>query len=366
MLLESINVLNYRNITQSDLTFSPGINCFVGDNGAGKTNMLDAIYYLSFCKSFFNSIDSQNIKHDENFFVLQGKYEKNNMKEEIYCGVKQNQKKQFKRNKKEYPKLSDHIGFIPLVFISPSDELLIMDGSEIRRKYMDGVISQYDHYYLELIIRYSRILLQRNKLLKDMAQSGKHDLSLLEAIDLQLVNTGNLIYNKRATFINELIPVFERHFTNISGGKEKVEIIYKSHLSLNNFKEQLIQNQKKDLILGYTTIGIHKDDLDFNLNNFQLKKEGSQGQKKTFAIALKLAQFDFLATHQNVKPILLLDDIFDKLDDKRGSSLLKLVAEDHFNQIFLTHTNKLNIETILNVTGKQFKIFEVSNGNIIF
>lgn len=366
MLLNTLSVINYKNIEQSDLSFSKGINCFVGDNGVGKTNILDAIYYLSFCKSFFNAIDSQNVKHDENFFVLQGNYEKMGHKEDVYCGVKQGHKKQFKKNKKEYTKLSDHIGFIPLVFISPSDEQLIMDGSEVRRKYMDGVISQYDHPYLEHLIRYNRVLLQRNKLLKDMSQRYRVDETVIEALDLQLINSGIKIYEKREAFINELLPVFERHFMNISGGKETIEISYKSHLDSDDFEQQLKACRKKDLILGYTTRGVHKDDLELKLNGFLLKKEGSQGQKKTFAISLKLAQFDFLATHQKVKPILLLDDIFDKLDDKRGQSLLNLVAEDHFNQIFITHTSKTQIETILADTGKEYKIYVVENGQISF
>ena len=364
MLLESLSVLNYRNIGQSDLDFLQGINCFVGDNGAGKTNLLDSIYYLSFCKSFFNTIDSQNIKHNEGFFVIQGTYEKFGQKEEVYCGVKLNQKKQFKRNKKEYTRLSDHIGLIPLVFISPSDEQLILSGSEIRRKYMDGVISQYDNHYLDIIIRYNRILLQRNKLLKDLNGRKTIDWNVLEAFDQQMEGYAKQIYQKRSGFIKELLTVFQRHFNEISGGNEEVDIIYHSHLEDEDYLKQLKATHQRDMLLGYTSKGIHKDDLEFILNSFLLKKEGSQGQKKTFAISLKLAQFDFLANHQKVKPILLLDDIFDKLDDKRGRSLVKLVAEDHFNQIFITHTNKNHLNAILAETGKDFRLFDVNNGAI--
>ncbi|MBN2742830.1 MAG: DNA replication/repair protein RecF [Marinilabiliaceae bacterium] len=362
MILHKISVINYRNIAQADLQFCPGINCFVGDNGAGKTNFLDAIYYLSFCKSFINVIDSQNVRHHSDFFVIQGQYLNGDSVDEIYCGLRQNQKKQFKRNKKEYPKLSDHIGLIPLVMISPADEMLIMEGSEWRRRFLDSVISQYDKGYLDTLIRYSRVLAQRNQILKDA--DGHPPADMLDVYDGQLAMWGAMIYEKRKAFINELLPVFNHHFSNISGGAEVIDIHYRSHLSGEDFELQLFASRQRDSQSGYTHRGIHRDDLEFTLGGHPLKKEGSQGQKKTFAIALRLAQFDFLTRHQGVKPLLLLDDIFDKLDSLRSKRLLELVGEDHFSQIFVSHTNRDHLEAILSGIGKEVLFFDVANGDI--
>lgn len=365
MVLETLNVLNYRSLQQVDLQFSQGINCFVGANGAGKTNLLDAVYYLSFCKSFINPIDSQHIRHGQDFFVIQGHYQKNGASEEVYCGLKGGQKKQFRRNKKEYSKLSEHIGFVPLVVISPADEQLIMEGSEWRRKFIDGVISQSDKTYLDTLIRYGRVLLQRNKLLKDIQGGAIGNFDILDALDIQLVHAAQLIFKHRASFIEELLPVFSSHFINISGGSEEVGIVYRSSLADGDFLQQLKDTRQRDVILGYTSRGIHKDDLEFTLFDHPLKREGSQGQKKTFAIALKLAQFDFLAAHHGVKPILLLDDIFDKLDEQRGKSLVRLVAEDHFSQIFITDTQQQHLETILSGIGKPYRMFHMQYGSVI-
>ena len=363
MILEKITLLNYRNIAQAEVQLCPGINCFVGANGAGKTNFLDAVYYLSFCKSFINSIDTQNIRHDQDFFVIQGSYSNGETVDDIYCGLRLNQKKQFKRNKKEYTKLSDHIGLIPLVMISPVDEQLIMEGSDLRRKFMDSVISQYDKSYLDTLIRYSRILVQRNQILKD--GNGKPSADLLDVYDTQLCALGYIVFQKRTAFINELLPVFNRQFNNISGGAEDIHIRYLSHLDGQDFELQLFASRSRDAQLGYTTKGIHKDDLEFTLGGHPLKKEGSQGQKKTFAIALRLAQFDFLTLHQGSKPLLLLDDIFDKLDSHRSKSLLQLVGEDHFSQIFISHTNRDHLESILSDIGKEVVFFEVNGGEIV-
>ena len=362
MILEKISLLNYRNISQADLRFCEGLNCFVGPNGAGKTNFLDAIYYLSFCKSFINVIDSQNIRHDQDFFVIQGNYQNGDTGEDIYCGFRQSQKKQFKRNKKEYPKLSDHIGLIPLVMISPADEQLITEGSENRRKFLDSVISQYDKSYLDTLIRYSRVLAQRNQVLKDA--SGHLPSDMLDVYDSQLVVYGQIIYQKRQAFIAELLPVFNKHFFNISGGAETIDITYQSHLSGDDYELQLFASRQRDCVLGYTSKGVHRDDLEFTLNGHSLKKEGSQGQKKTFAIALRLAQFDFLTLHQGVKPLLLLDDIFDKLDTRRSKSLLQMVGDDHFSQIFISHTSREHLDAILSGIGKEVMFFEVNSGEV--
>jgi DNA replication and repair protein RecF len=364
MILERISVINYRNVIQADLSFCKGINCFVGDNGAGKTNLLDAIYYLSFCKSFLNPLDAHNIRHNESFFMIQGTYLKNDSQEEVLCGLKSGQKKQFKRNKKEYQKLSEHIGFLPLVIISPADEQIINEGSEMRRKLMDSIISQYDKRYLDDLVRYGRILLQRNQLLKDFSDGKLASIEVLDALDMQLATVAAAIYKVRLAFVEEFLPVFNSHFLDISSGAENVEMKYVSHLDRGDFNAQLLEIRKRDMVLGYSTRGIHKDDLEFYIDGYPLKREGSQGQKKSFAICLKLAQFDFLARHQGVKPILLLDDIFDKLDFQRSKSLMRLVAENHFNQIFITHTQRGILMRILSELGKEYKIFEVEKGEV--
>ncbi|MCU4173488.1 DNA replication/repair protein RecF [Carboxylicivirga sp. N1Y90] len=364
MHIKHLNLVNFKNIDQAEIEFSQGINCLVGHNGAGKTNVLDALYYLSFCKSYFNSVDSQNIRHDEEFFVVQGQYLRNDENEQIYCGLKRSQKKHFKRNKKEYGKLAEHIGFLPLVMITPSDEQLINDGSELRRKYMDGVISQYDRAYLDDLLRYNRALVQRNATLKQMRESGKRDTSMLSLWDEQLSKLAHSIYEKRAAFLKELVPVFQKYYAYISEGKEEIAIEYRSHLHDGTLVDQLKEVWQKDVIVGYTSKGIHKDDLEMQLSGFPIKKMASQGQKKTFLIALKLAQYEFIHRHNGLKPILLLDDIFDKLDDARSNQLLKLVSEDLFNQIFITHTKESYVLDIVKQTGKAYKIIGVEGGQV--
>ncbi len=365
MHIRHLNLINFKNIVQAEIGFSPGINCLVGDNGSGKTNVLDALYYLSFCKSYFNSVDSQNITHEQEFFVVQGQYERLDEDEHIYCGLKKSQKKHFKRNKKEYGKLSEHIGLLPLVMISPSDEQLINEGSEQRRKYIDGVISQYDKPFLDDLMRYNRSLLQRNATLKQLKDSQSRDYSMLDLWDEQLEQLANKIYAKRVDFIKELVPVFQKYYAYISDGKEEIALNYKSHLHEGSLKEQLTEVRAKDFVLGYTTKGIHKDDLELLLGGYAIKKIASQGQKKTFLIALKLAQYEFIHKHNGIKPILLLDDIFDKLDDSRSNRLLQLVAEDVFNQIFITDTNKNYLVDIVKRTGKVYKVFDVAKGQIL-
>jgi DNA replication and repair protein RecF len=364
MHIKHLTLINFKNIEQAEIEFSDGINCLVGENGAGKTNVLDALYYLSFCKSYFNSVDSQNIRHEHDFFVIQGQYERQDEEELIYCGLKKSQKKHFKRNKKEYPKLADHIGLLPFVMISPADEQLINEGSEQRRKYMDGVISQYDKVFLEDLMRYNRSLQQRNATLKQLKESGSRNFSMLELWDEQLAQLAHRIYNKRLAFIEDLVPVFQKYYAYISDGKEAIALHYKSHLHEDNFKDQLLEARQKDVIVGYTTVGIHKDDLELHLKGFSIKKMASQGQKKTFLIALKLAQYEFIMKHNGLKPILLLDDIFDKLDDQRSQRLLQLVSEDVFNQIFVTDTNKAYLHNIVKKTGKSFRVFDVQKGSI--
>ncbi|MDR2927310.1 MAG: DNA replication/repair protein RecF [Cytophagaceae bacterium] len=364
MYIKHLSIVNYKNILQAELDFSSGINCFVGNNGTGKTNLLDSIYYLSFCKSYFNPVDSQVINHGEDFFVVQGSYERNSIDENIYAGLKRDHKKQFKRNKKEYVKLSEHIGLLPLVMVSPADERLITDGSEQRRRYIDSVISQFDKSYLDNLLRYNRALIQRNTLLKKSRSLEGNIASQFDVWDAQLALSGAVIFEKRQRFINDIIPVFNDYYAAISGESEKVDMIYHSHHKKGDLMELLQQNRERDLILGYTTKGIHRDDLELLLNKYPVRHDGSQGQKKSFLIALKFAQYGFLYTQNDIAPILLLDDIFDKLDHERGERLIKLVGNNYFKQIFITDTQKERLVHIVSETGKEYRLFETCNGNV--
>ena len=363
MILKQISILNYKNLEQVELEFSPKMNCFIGQNGMGKTNLLDAVYYLSFCKSATNPIDSQNMMHDRDFFVIQGVYESESGDwEEVYCGMKRRQKKMFKRNKKEYSRLSDHIGFIPLVMVSPADTELIAGGSEERRRFMDVVISQYDKEYLEALIRYNKALQQRNTLLKAEAEPDEELLSVWEEM---MAMTGEVVYRKRCEFIDEFIPTFQTFYSYISQDKEVVNLSYESHAKQGNLLEQLKDNRVRDRIMGYSLKGVHKDDLTMQLGEYPIKREGSQGQNKTYLIALKLAQFDFLRrTGSNTIPLLLLDDIFDKLDASRVEQIVKLVSGDRFGQIFITDTNRDHLDKIMQKIEGEYKVFEVIDGSV--
>ena len=364
MFLKSTSLINFKNFDQAELSFSTKINCFVGNNGVGKTNLLDSIFYLSFCKSFLNPIDSQNIRFEQDFFVIQAIFDKKNDEENIYCGLKRSKKKQFKRNNKEYQRLSDHIGFIPLVMISAYDANLISDGSEERRKFINTVISQYDKKYLENLINYKKILLQRNKLLKYLPIGSKSDYDTLEIYNQQMIPLGESIQLRRKEFIKELIPIFQRYYNFISDGKEEIGLTYKSQLNDGNFSDLLKSSIEKDKVLQYTTTGIHKDDLLLELDQRLIKKIGSQGQQKTFLISLKFAQFDFMKELYGYKPILLLDDVFDKLDKLRVQKILQMVAENKFGQIFITDTNRDRIKSILGEIDIDYKIFTLENGEI--
>lgn len=361
MILKRISILNYKNLEQVELDFSSKMNCFIGQNGMGKTNLLDAVYYLSFCKSATNPIDSQNMMHNQDFFMLQGLYATDGGDiEEVYCGMKRRQKKQFKRNKKEYSRLSDHIGLVPLVMVSPADSELISGGSEERRRFMDVVISQYDKEYLEALIRYNKALLQRNTLLK---AEQEPDDELMNVWEEMMAATGTVVYRKRCAFIEEFIPTFQAFYSHISQDKEQVNLSYESHAMQGELQQLLKDNRQRDRIMGYSLKGIHKDDLVMQLGEYPIKKEGSQGQNKTYLIALKLAQFDFLRrTGSNTTPLLLLDDIFDKLDASRVEQIVKLVAGDRFGQIFITDTNRDHLDQILRKTEGDYKVFEVVDG----
>lgn len=362
MILKRISILNYKNLEQVELSFSPKLNCFFGQNGMGKTNLLDAVYFLSFCKSAGNPIDSQNICHDADFFVIQGFYEAaDGTPEEIYCGMKRRQKKQFKRNKKEYTRLSDHIGFLPLVMVSPADSELIAGGSDERRRFMDMVISQYDKEYLDALIRYNKALVQRNTLLKS-EQPVEEELFLVW--EEMMAQAGEVVFRKREAFIREFIPIFQSFYSFISQDREKVGLSYDSHARDASLLEVLKESRARDQIMGYSLRGVHKDELNMLLGDFPIKREGSQGQNKTYLVALKLAQFDFLKRTGTTVPLLLLDDIFDKLDASRVEQIIKLVAGDSFGQIFITDTNREHLDRILHKVGSDYKMFRVEQGTV--
>ena len=359
MILEKLSIINYKNISEATLELSPKMNCFIGQNGVGKTNVLDAIYYLSFCHSANNPIDSQVIRHGEEFFVLEGAYS-DDLK--IYCGMKRGTKKHFKRNKKEYKRLSEHIGLIPIVVVSPSDTLLIEGGSEERRRLMDMVISQYDPQYIEALNRYNKALQQRNVMLKAEEEPNADVISLWEE---QMATEGEIIYQKRTAFVQEMVPIFQQFYDTISGHQEQVALNYVSHCQRGPLLEVIQRDRFKDRAVGYSLHGIHRDDLEFSLGGHLMRREGSQGQNKTCVISLKLAQFEFLKrTNFKTTPLLLLDDIFDKLDAQRVEQIVSLVAGDDFGQIFITDTNREHLDKILSTSSHDYKIFYVDNGNV--
>jgi DNA replication and repair protein RecF len=360
MHLKTLSLVNFKNYEQVDIPLSAKINCFVGENGVGKTNLLDAIHYLSLCKSNLNPVDSQNIRYDQEFLVVQGIFERKGKEENIYCGIRNQKKKQFKRNQKEYTRLSEHIGLIPLVMISPSDSILIHGGNEERRKFMDGVIAQYSRVYLENLIQYNRALIQRNRLLKDFAVSWSFDRQMLEVWDEQLIRYGEPVFDERRHFVNELLPVFNTFHSHVSGNRDSVTLTYQTQLQEYNFREGLKTSVEKDRKVLFTTFGIHKDDLGMELSGHSLKRSGSQGQQKTYLVALKLAEFEFIRKLTDVPPILLLDDIFDKFDAGRVKQIISLVAENQFGQIFITDTNEQRLKSILKEIPAEHKVYRIT------
>lgn len=363
MILKKISILNFKNIREASLELSPNLNCFIGHNGEGKTNFLDAVYYLSFCRSAFNPVDSQVIMHDQDFFVVEGFYENEASDTiDIYCGMKRGTKKHFKRDKKEYKRLSQHIGLIPLIFVSPSDQTLISGGSEERRRLMDVVISQYDNGYIEALNRYNKALQQRNALLK---MEQEPDAALLDIWEQEMARHGERIFNARQDFVEKLIPVFQNIYNHVADGHEEVSLKYISHAQRGALIDVIQRDRYKDRAVGYSLHGVHRDDLEMMLGGYQMRREGSQGQNKTFVLALKLAQFDFLRrTASQTTPLLLLDDIFDKLDAHRVEQIVKLVSGDGFGQIFITDTNRDHLDQILRSVSYDYKLFEVEEGEI--
>lgn len=365
MFLREISILNYKNIREATLRFSDKLNCFVGLNGQGKTNILDAIYYLSFTKSAYNTIDSQNITHDAEMALIQGRYDFDNATEDdcevISCGIKRGVKKQFRRGKKDYQRLIDHIGLIPLVMVSPQDSELISEGSDERRRFVDGVISQYNKQYLEHLTQYNALHKQRNALLKqyeDYPQNAPSEL--FEVIEMQMVVHATYIFEQRTDFIQRFVPAFQEVYSAISGNSEQVSLHYTSQLQDRDLAEAFTRTRQRDLIVGWTTQGIHKDELDMRLGEYPLKRVGSQGQQKSYLLAMKLGQAIFLG-----KPILLLDDIFDKLDSERVERIIRLVSSERFGQIFITDTDRQHLTSILQGMQHASSVFHVSNGEFV-
>ena len=359
MFLKRISLLNYKNFTEIDFELDSKINCFVGKNGIGKTNILDAIYHLANGKSYFNPLAVQNIKHGEDFFVVDGEFEKNGRTEQILCSLKKGQKKILKRNGKVYEKFSDHIGFIPLVIISPADSDLIIEGSETRRKFIDTVISQLDSSYLQQLIQYQKIISQRNALLKFFALNHVFENDTLSIYNEQLNTLGQFIFEKRKKFLIDFIPIFNNYHHEITNSAETVQLVYQSNLFEKDTLTLLEENISKDRALHYTSVGVHKDDLSFEIDNYPIKKFGSQGQQKSFLIALKLAQFDFVKKQSGEKPILLFDDIFDKLDEFRVSKIIEMVNKEEFGQLFISDTHPERTENIVKTTLQSYKIFNL-------
>ena len=386
MLISTLNILNYRNIREASLEFAPKLNCFVGLNGQGKTNVLDAIYLLSFAKSAFTSQDSLNITHGEELAMVQGEYkptpdnvlwtasgcpigqspspvkggEENSVV--ISCGLRRGVKKQFRKDKKDYPRLIDHIGLIPLVMISPSDQQLIDEGSDERRRFMDVVISQLDRKYLDCLTTYNALLKQRNALLKQYADAAEPPHDLLEVLEWQMTEPAEYIFAQRTAFFEKFEPYFAKVYSRITEG-EVPRLRYISQLQDRDLREAYVRTRQRDLILGWTSQGIHKDELEMRLGDYPLKQVGSQGQQRTFVLAMKLAQSLYIADSTGEAPILLLDDIFDRLDSERVERIVEIVQGEEFGQIFITDTDRQHLTDILR-PNENAKIFHVENGRI--
>ncbi len=362
MHLKNLHLVNFKNYEDAEFELSSGINCFVGKNGAGKTNILDAVHYLSICKSYMNVIDRQNIRFEQPFFVIQGDWLKEEQTVNIHCAVKNGAKKIFRRNKKEYEKLADHIGQFPAVMISPYDRDLISEGSELRRKWMDGIIAQFDRQYLQDIQKYAKVVQQRNALLKNMAEHRIFDRESIEVWNDQMIELASRIFLKRKAFLEEFIPVFQKHYDAIGTSEEEVHLTYKSQLNDFSMQKLLELYEKKDAQTRYSNAGTHRDDLIFEIKGHPVKKFGSQGQQKSFIIALRLAQYEWLKNHLGVLPVLLLDDIFDKLDHSRVERLMHLVADQFFGQVLVTDTDEERIAKIFKESELAYTLFKVSNG----
>jgi DNA replication and repair protein RecF len=365
MILDSISLSNFKNYSETSVSFGKEINCITGLNGSGKTNLLDAIHYLSMTKSAFNSVDGQNIKNGEVFYAINGIFNHKNKLQKVICSLKTGTKKNIKVNDVACTKLSEHLGKFPLVLIAPNDDELIRDSSETRRKFFDSTIAQTNKKYLQNLIEYTHFLKQRNALLKRINETGKRDISLINQYDDKLISIGFQISADRKAFISQYLPEFSTHYKFISDEKELVTIEYKSKALESDFEKIFKASLEKDILMQRTNVGIHRDDYDFLIEEKGLKKFGSQGQQKSFLVSLKLAQFDYLKELFGFKPLLLLDDIFDKLDDTRINKLISLISTDKFQQIFITDAREERTKTLLQSVKVDYKLFLVHDNKVV-
>ena len=363
MHLENLSLTHFKNYLEAQVDFSNDINCFVGKNGSGKTNLLDAIYYLSITKSAFTPQDNQCLKHDELVFSLKGTFIQEEKKRVVVCGMQLGKKKLVKLDDKVYRKASEHIGKFPVVLIAPNDTDVIRGGGEERRKFFDAIISQTNVNYLHNLISYNHALKQRNGLLKQFAERNFFDADLLNEYDSQLMDFGAKIYKVRKKFISSFQPLMIGHYANLSEQSEEVDLAYESHFDLD-IKKLFEESRQKDMILKRSSVGIHKDEFHFRMEDRLIRKFGSQGQQKSYLIALKLSHFDFIQNEKKVKPILLLDDIFDKLDDFRITKLMEMVASDAFGQIFVTDARPERTLNVFEDINHEVKIFEIEAGKL--
>lgn len=362
MILRHLSITNYRNLQMVNLDFSPNVNCLVGANGMGKSNVLDAIYYMSFCRGFASAQDALNLNHEADFFILEGDYEQETgYKQHICCALKRGARKRLKVDGKDVKRISEHVGKIPLVMIAPADSALVLGGSEERRRFMDTVIMQYSAPYLDALIRYERTLKQRNALLK---QEEEPDEGVMTVLEEMMSETGKVIYEERKKFVAEFLPIFLELYKKLSGDvHEEVSMTYTSHGDRGDLLPQLRDWRAKERIVGYSLHGMHKDELELTLNGFGVKREASQGQQKTYFIAMKLAQFMFLKEKGEHRiPLLLLDDIFDKLDANRVERIIDYVSSQEFGQIFITDTRREHLDRVLAATQRDYKLFTVEDG----
>jgi DNA replication and repair protein RecF len=364
MHLHRLVLTNFKNYENSELVFSPRINCFVGNNGVGKTNILDAIHYLSLTKSFFSSVEGMSIRHGEEFFIINGLFNTGQGDTNIVCSFMKQKQKSIKNNGKEYERFSDHIGKFPAVMVSPADSVLVTGGSEERRRFLNMIISQYDHEYLDALMNYNRALQARNSLLKEYGSTHKFDEEMISSYDYQLVRYGTVIHEARLNLVGKLVPLFQDYYDIISLKREKVELNYRSQLFGDSLATLLIKNRERDRMVQYTTSGIHKDDLEFLMGGHQVRLLGSQGQQKSYLVALKLAKFSFIADMSDITPLLLLDDLFDKFDADRVEQMIRLVGNHRFGQIFITDTHQSRLQQILKGSPTDYKLFLIGSDGV--
>lgn len=364
MILKHLHIFNYRNIAGAELDFSSNVNCFVGQNGMGKSNVLDAVYYLAFCRGFAASADAVNLLHGADAFMLEGRFElENGALRKVCCSLKKGSRKRLRVDGKDVKRLSQYVGQVPLVYIAPTDASLLTGGSEERRRFMDTALMQHDAAYLEALIRYERALKQRNVLLR---QDNEPDAAVLDALESMMSVAADIIYARRAAFVEAFLPIFKSLYAMLSGREqENVAMTYVSHGDRGTLQPLLRGWRVKEHIIGFTLHGPHKDDLELTLNGYGVKKEASQGQQKTFFIAMKLAQYLYLKRQGEQRvPLLLLDDIFDKLDDSRVERIIHYVGGNDFGQIFITDTQRAHLDRILAATSRPYRLFEVKTGEI--